>query len=37
MGQKYLGMEDQKPGLVFKQDVAKVGGLKPKICFQNIS
>ena len=33
MGQKYLRMEDQKPEawLVRKQDVAKEGGLKPKI------
>ena len=33
MGQKYLRMEDQKPGprLVGKQGVAKEGGLKPKV------
>ena len=37
MGQKYLEMEDQKPGLVLKKDVAKVGGLEPKINVFKIS
>ena len=30
MGQKYLKIEDQMPGLVREQDVAKRGGLEPK-------
>ena len=31
MGEKYLRMKDQKPGLVRKQYVAKGEGLKPKV------
>ena len=31
MGQKYLIMVGQKPGLVRKQDVAKRGELEPKV------
>ena len=31
MGQKYLKIENQKPGLLRKQDVAKDGGLEPNV------
>ena len=31
MGLKYLRREDQKPGLMRKQDVAEGGGLESKV------
>ena len=36
MGQKYLRMKEQKPRWVRKQDVAKGGGLEPKVNVFNI-